>query len=116
MTADGQRLSDLDTVRAMPQVLDRGRWAVACVGMQGWRQHMAIGDGITAALCALRTRCETREEADDLARQWNDAQPGVLPGSRSVFVYEARPYRKLDYIGSQNIGRGQTRDCGHRIA
>lgn len=106
----------MQKLRAMPRNLDKGRWAVAIVGMRGWRRDGVIGDGITAALNALLTRCSSKAEAVRLAQAWNDAQPGVLPGSPDVFVYEARPYRCSDYIGSQELHRHGARECARRIA
>jgi len=111
-TINQTRQELLEELRAMPQILDRGKWAVACVGMRGWCSDYAIGDGITSALAALRTRCQTQKEAEELAEKWNDAQPGVLPGSPSVFVYEARKYNPNDYFCKQSIKR----DCDRKIA
>ena len=102
------------SVEKTNQNLSNGRFAVACVGYRGWRRDSAIGDGITAATMALVTRCETMAEAEAIAQARNDAQPGVMPGDH-VPVFEAVRYRKQDYIGSQNAGRGQTRDCDRRI-
>ena len=99
----------------VPQNVSSGRYAVALVGFRGWRRDSAIGDGITAATMALVTRTETQAEADRLAAELNDAQPGVLPGSPDVPRYEAGRYNKTDYIGQQNRDRGQTRDCDRRI-
>ena len=98
-----------------PANLSTGRYAVALVGYRGWGRDSAIGDGITAATMALVTRCETMAEAEDIAQTRNDAQPGIMPGSQDIPVFEAVKYQKLDYIGSQNAGCGQTRDCDRRI-
>lgn len=102
----------LEKLCAMPQILDKGKWAVAVVGMRGWMTDYAIGDGITSATASLRTRCDTKEQAEKLAEEWNDAQPGVLPGSPSVFVYEARRYDRNDYFCRQSAKR----DCDRRIS
>lgn len=116
MTANESRALDRKKLHSLPRNYASGKWAVAVVGMRGWRTDFALGDGITAALQSLWTRCETREEAEALALRLNDAQPGVLPGSPLVFVFEAMKYNKLDYIGSQNRNLGQTRDCDRRLA
>lgn len=115
MNENEKRVENRKRLHSLPRNLSSGRWAVACVGMRGWMQDMAIGDGITSALQSLFTRCETREEAEKLAEELNEAEPGVMPGSPSVFVFEAMPYKKTDYIGSQNRDRGQTRDVDRRI-
>lgn len=115
MAENENRLSLLERLKAAPVNLSSGRWAVARVGMKGWDRDFAIGDGITSAGMALLTRCPTSKEATALADAWNDAQPNVLPGSPSVFIYAARKYVRHDYIDSQNIGRNQCRDCDRRI-
>ena len=84
------------------------------VGYRGWRRDSAIGDGITAATSALYTRCATKNEATLLAKELNDALPSVIPGSQDVPVYEAIPYKKLDYISEQDRRNGD-RDCDRRI-
>jgi hypothetical protein len=108
-------VSDLEKLRAMPQNVTSGRWAVAIVGMKGWCRDSAIGDGITRATKALVTRCQSKKEAEELAQKWNDAQPGIMPGSQDVFVYEAVAYSKADYISQQDQRNGM-RDCDRQIA
>ncbi len=97
------------------QNVTSGKWAVAMVGHKGWRRDAAIGDGITAALNALLTRCDTKEEAERLAAELNDAQPAVLPGSQDVPVYEARRYAKTDYLSRQAREQNGGRDCDRCI-
>lgn len=97
------------------QNLTSGKWAVAIVGYKGWCQSMAIGDGITSALNALITRCETKVEAVELAAALNAEQPSILPGRPCVPVYEARRYAKSDYIGRQAREQNGNRDCDRRI-
>ena len=96
--------------------LTSGSWAVAISGMRGWCQDMAYGDGITTAFHALVERYVTRVQAVAEADRLNAMQPAVMPGGSSVMVFEARRYRRADYIGSQNLARGQDRDCDRRIA
>jgi len=96
--------------------LSSGRWAVAIVGSEQWMSSAAIGDGITSATAALLTRCKTKAEAEAIAAAANDLEPGLLPGQGFRWVYQALPYRRDDYIGSQNRQRGQRRDCDRRIA
>ena len=102
-------------MKTINQNVTSGKWAVAQVGWRGWRRDAAMGDGITSALNALLTRCETKEEAVALAAELNDEQPPVRAGSNDVPVYEARPYRKADYIGRQAREQNQSRDCDRRI-
>lgn len=99
----------------LKQNLGSGKWAVALVGWSGWCRQMAIGDGITRATIALVTRCETSDEAERIAAELNDAQPGVLPGSPDVPVFESRKYDKMDYISDQDRRNG-SRNCDRRIA
>lgn len=96
--------------------LSSGKWAVAISGMRGWCNDMALGNGITEAMHALVGRYQTKDEAEAEAKKLNDAQPAVMPGSPSVHVFEARKYDPTDYIGRQNLERGQNRDCDRRIA
>lgn len=116
MSANDARVIERRRLHDLPRNYSSGKWAVAVVGMRGWGSDYALGDGITAALQSLWTRCQTPEEAEGLARRLNDAEPAVLPGSPMVFVFECLPYNKLDYIGSQNRNRDQTRDCDRRLA
>ena len=97
------------------QNVTSGKWAVAMVGYRGWMRDSAIGDGITSALNALLTRCETQQEAEELAASLNAEQPSVMPGSNDVPVYEARRYAKSDYIGRQARDLNGNRDCDRRI-
>ncbi len=96
--------------------LSSGTWAVAIVGSKQWMSNAAIGDGITAATSAMVTRCATEEEAEAIADAANDLEPCCLPGQGFAWVYRAKKYAKKDYIGSQNWGRNQRRDCDRRIA
>lgn len=99
------------------QNLTSGRWAVAVVGRQEWMRRSAIGDGVTSATMSLVTRCETKQEAEELADRLNDLEPGVMPQSgSSAWIFEAVPYKKTDYISGQNVRRSQTRDCDRQIA
>lgn len=100
---------------AIQQNVTSGKWAVAMVGYRGWRRDSALGDGITSALNALLTRCETRQEAEELAASLNAEQPSVLPGLKDVPVYDARLYAKADYIGRQAREQNGNRDCDRRI-
>lgn len=100
----------------MNQNLSSGKWAVAVVGLRGWMRESALGDGITNALNALVTRMGTRQEAEAVAAKLNSATMAILPGGSDVCVYESRPYRRADYIGSQQLANGQNRDCDRRIA
>lgn len=97
------------------QNVTSGKWAVAMTGYKGWHRESAIGDGITAALNALVTRCETKAEAEAIAAELNAAQPSVMPGSQDVPVYEACKYNKADYIGRQAREQNGNRDCDRRI-
>ncbi len=97
------------------QNVTSGKWAVAIVGYRGWMRDSAIGDGITSALNALVTRCETKKEAEILAAALNAEQPAILPGSQDVPVYEARLYAKSDYIGRQAREHNGNRDADRRV-
>lgn len=97
------------------QNLTTGRYAVALVGYRGWRRDSAIGDGITSATSALVTRCATKAEAAAIARDLNDAQPCVMPGSQDVPVYQALAYHRTDYLSRQDRDNGN-RDVDRRIA
>lgn len=96
------------------QNVTSGKHAVALVGYSGWRRESAIGDGVTKATMALVTRCGSKTDAARIAKALNDAQPGVLPGSKDVPVYEARKYAKTDYLSQQDRRNGD-RDCDRRI-
>ena len=103
------------TTTPVQQNISSGRWAVAWSGYAGWRETALIGDGITSATACLVTRCSTRQAAEALAAALNAAQPEVLPGSFSVPTFDARRYRKRDYIGRQAWEQNGQRDCDRRI-
>lgn len=100
---------------AIKQNVTSGRYAVAIVGYRGWRRDAAIGDGITSALNALVTRCQTKAEALALAGELNAAQPAIMPGSQDVPVYECRKYDRADYLSRQAREQNGNRDCDRRI-
>ena len=112
---DRESTGDEKMTTTINQNVTSGKWAVAIVGYKGWRRDAAIGDGITSALNALITRCETKAEAEELAAALNAEQPSILPGSPDVPVYEARRYAKSDYIGRQAREQNGNRDCDRRI-
>ena len=97
------------------QNVSSGKWAVAMVAWHGWMREDAIGDGITSALSALVTRCDTEDEAKTLAAALNDEQPTVMPGGKSVPVYGAMKYAKRDYIGRQAREQNGNRDADRNI-
>jgi hypothetical protein len=97
------------------QNVNSGKWAVAMVGYKGWRRDAAIGDGITSALSALVTRCDTKAEAEQIAAELNAAQPAILPGTPDVPVYAAQRYAKRDYLSRQAYEQNGNRDCDRRI-
>lgn len=103
------------TLTQARQNITSGRWAVAWIGMRGWRRYAAIGDGITRATACLVTRCGAKAEAQALAEALNDAQPGVLPGDPDVPAFECRPYVQRDYIADQAWNQNGQRDCDRRI-
>jgi len=96
------------------QNLTSGQWAVAMTGYRGWRRTSALGDGITSAHNALITRCESRAEAEQLAARLNDG-PSMMPGQPDVPEYDARRYRRDDYLSRQSLRFG-SRDIDRRIA
>ena len=98
----------------MIQNITSGKWAVAIVGYKGWRRDSAIGDGITSAQCALVTRCESREQAEAIVAEMTAELPGVMPGDPEVPEYEARVYRRTDYLSRQDLRNG-SRDADRRI-
>ena len=99
----------------MIQNITSGKWAVALVGYKGWRRDSAIGDGITSALNALVTRCETREQAEAIVSELAARLPAIMPGSQDVPEYEVRLYRKADYISAQARQYNGNRDADRRI-
>lgn len=92
--------------------LTKGAYAVRVSYRTDGRRDFACGDGIVNATSTLVTRCDTREEAEEIAELLNDSQPRT--GLRDV--HEAVKYSRNDYIGKQNIQRGQTRDCDRQCA
>ena len=96
------------------QQLHTGRYAVALVGYKGWRRDSAIGDGITLALHALVTRCNTREQAEAIVAELNAPLPRVTPGGQDVPEYAVRLYRTTDYLSRQARLNGD-RDADRRI-
>lgn len=97
------------------QNLTSGRWAVAIVGYREWRRESAIGDGITSALSALVTRCDSREEAEALAASLNAEQPAILPGTPAVPEYAAVQFDRSRFIGRQAREQNGIRSCDMRV-
>lgn len=94
--------------------VSRGKYAVAQTGWRGWRNSALIGDGITLAINALLTRCDTMADANRIAAEMNALHKEPRPGSPSIPVYAAKKYVKTDYLSRQDRRNGD-RDCDQRI-
>ena len=84
----------------------RNEWALAVVGMRGWRTDGAIGDGITKASWALVSRHSTEHGARAEMSRREAAQTPILPGSASQPEYAVVPYRMSDYLAREDRRNG----------